>query len=53
MKTYDPEIDGLIERLLEEDTVIAARAAQMIFELYNRLEMYEAEHYNQQIGGEL
>ena len=66
MKTYDPEVDALLEELKKTEEVylpfkgyvnvvdedVAERAARMIYDLYNRLSMYEAEHYNQQIGGE-
>ena len=63
-KTYDPEVDELIEKLTSPwdggpsagyamvvDEDVAQRAAETIYELYKKLEMYEAEHYNQQIGG--
>lgn len=63
-KTYDPEVDELIEKLTSPwdggpsagyamvvDEDVAQRAAEMIYELYKKLEMYEAEDYNQQIGG--
>lgn len=62
-KTYDPEVDELIEKLASPwdggpsagyamvvDEDVALRGAEMIYELYKKLEMYEAEHYNQQIG---
>lgn len=65
MKTYDPEVDAMIQELLASHDMgpdawtnkkavsedVAKRAAQMIFDMYQRLSMYEAEHYNQQIGG--
>ena len=63
-KTYDPEVDELIAKLTSPwdggpsagysmvvDEDVAQRAAEMIYEMYKKLEMYEAEHYNQQIGG--
>lgn len=63
-KMYDPEVDELIEKLTSPwdggpsagyamvvDGDIAQRAAEMIYKLYNELQIYEAEHYNQQIGG--
>ena len=64
LKTYDPEVDDLIAKLtspwdggpsagyamvIDED--VAQRAADMIYKLYDQLQTYEAEHYNQQIGG--
>lgn len=64
MKTYDPDVDALIEKLTNPwdggpsagysmvvDEAVAQEAAKMIFNLYKRLETYEAVHYNQQIGG--
>jgi hypothetical protein len=65
MKTYDPEIDELLEKLRNPwethlnftgyvkvvDAELAERAAEMIFTLYERLASFEAEDYNRQIGG--
>ena len=63
-KTYDPEIDQLIQELrspwiaatspgeaLVVDADVAERAAEMILLLYERLASFEAEDYNQQING--
>lgn len=64
-KTYDPEVDALLEQLLAPrdaqvnyngyikvvDADVAERAAKMIFDMYERLSSFEAEEYNRQIGG--
>lgn len=63
MKTYDPEVDELIEKLrnpwdggpsagytMVVDEDVAYRAAEMIFNMHQRLSLYEAEEYNRQIG---
>ena len=63
-KTYDPEIDQLIQELrspfmvatspgeeLVVEASVAERAAEMIFHMYQRLSKFEAEDYNRQIGG--
>lgn len=65
MKTYDPDIDSLLEELLspwiaytapgEELAVsadVAERAAKLIFDMYGRLSAYDAEDYNRQMGCE-
>lgn len=62
-KTYDPEIDQLIQELkspwdgglsagyaMVVDEAVADRAAEMIFHLYQRLSSFEAEDYNRQMG---
>lgn len=62
-KTYDPEIDQLIQELkspwdggpsagyaMVVDEAVAERAAEMIFHLYQRLSSFEAEDYNRQMG---
>lgn len=62
-KTYDPEIDQLIQELkspwdggpsagyaMVVDEAVAERAAEMIFHLYQRLASFEAEDYNRQMG---
>lgn len=62
-KTYDPEIDQLIQELkspwdggpsagyaMVVDEAVADRAAEMIFHLYQRLVSFEAEDYNRQMG---
>jgi len=62
MKTYDPEIDQLIEELnspwvaytapgeeLAVSADVAKRAAEMIYTLYERLASFEAEDYNRQM----
>ena len=62
-KTYDPEIDQLIQELkspwdggpsagyaMVVDEAVAERAAEMIFHLYQRLVSFEAEDYDRQMG---
>lgn len=63
-KTYDPEIDQLIQELMSPsadssraegyemvvDADVAERAAEMIFHLYQRLVSFEAEDYDRQMG---
>jgi hypothetical protein len=62
-KTYEPELDQLIEELKSSwditpgssptmvvDADVAERAAEMIFRLYQRLSSFEAEDYNRQMG---
>jgi hypothetical protein len=62
-KTYDPEIDQLIQELkstwdggpsagyaMVVDETVAERAADMIFLLYERLASFEADYYNRQMG---
>jgi hypothetical protein len=63
-KTYDEELDNLIYKLLSpwdggpsagDEYVVSADiahdAALKLIEMFERIEGYEAEHYNQQIGG--
>lgn len=63
-KTYDEKIDSLIEKLTSPwdsgptggyefvvSAEVAAEAAQLILNLYERMEMFEAAHYNDQISG--
>lgn len=62
-KTYDPEIDQLIQELkspwdsgpsagyaMVVDEAVAERAAEMIFRLHQRLVSFEAEDYDRQMG---
>lgn len=62
-KTYDPEIDQLIQELkspwdggpsagyaMVVDEAVAERAAEMIFRLHQRLSSFEAEDYDRQMG---
>lgn len=64
-KTYDEEIDALIEKLeapwdggpsagyeFVVSADVAMDAANKILELFDRLDRYEAIDYNRQIGGE-
>lgn len=65
MKTYDDKIDALLKELLNPwdggpsagyamvvDADVAYRAAEMIYNLHNRLESYIAEDYNRQMMGD-
>jgi hypothetical protein len=57
MKTYDNEIDTMIEKLnaVADGKNLSAEDAHLIakklYDLFENLEYFEAAHYDSQIGG--
>jgi hypothetical protein len=57
MKTYDNEIDAMIEKLsvVDDGKHLSVEDAHLIakklYDLFENLEHFEATHYDSQIGG--